>query len=150
MTIIAPVAITPAALPLPDPTNQPTFSARKLEWLRWSGAELVTGAYNLGVASYNNALDAQASAVAAAINAAATASDKIACAAYAGASAWVIDQIYAQYAVVFSPLNGRIYRKITASSSGTIDPSLDAANWIAVAAPSAASALYLNSLYGAF
>jgi biotin carboxyl carrier protein len=150
MTIIAPVAIPPAGLPLPDPTDRATFSARKLEQLRWANNEYSTGSKALADASYANALDAQTSATSAAANAAATASDKVACATYAGAVAWVSGTVYAQYAVVYSPANGKIYRRITASGSGTTDPSLDSANWIAVATPATGATIYLNALYGAF
>lgn len=66
MTINVPVAIPPAGLPLPDPADKATFSARMLEMLRWMLNELRTYIYALGVASYDNALDAQGSATAAA------------------------------------------------------------------------------------
>jgi hypothetical protein len=62
MTISVPVAIPAPGLPLPDPAARATFSARKLEHMRWSINEYATYSYNLGVASYNNALNAQGSA----------------------------------------------------------------------------------------
>lgn len=69
MTTVVPVAITPAALPLPDPADRATFSARKLEQLRWANNEYSTGSKALADASLANALDAQASAVAGALSA---------------------------------------------------------------------------------
>ena len=69
MTIVVPVAITPAALPLPDPGDRATFSARKLEELRWANNEYSTGSKALADASYANALDSQASATASAASA---------------------------------------------------------------------------------
>lgn len=42
---------------------------------------------------------------------------------------WVSGTTYAEGAVVWSPINGLGYRRITASGSGTTDPSLDTANY---------------------
>lgn len=69
MTIIVPVAIPAAGLPLPDPADRATFSARKLEQLRWANNEYSTGSKALADASYSNALDAQGSATASAASA---------------------------------------------------------------------------------
>ena len=63
MTIVVPVPIPPAGLPLPDPGDRATFSARKLEQLRWANNEYSTGSLALADASYSNALDSQVSAV---------------------------------------------------------------------------------------
>lgn len=88
MTTVVPVAITPAALPLPDPADRATFSARKLEQLRWANNEYATGSKALADASLANALDAQASAVASAASAldsAAQAANALAAANFKGA-----------------------------------------------------------------
>lgn len=66
MTIVVPVAIPDPALPLPDPADRATFTARKLEYLRWDKENLQPGAKGLADATYTNALDAQGSAVASA------------------------------------------------------------------------------------
>ena len=42
---------------------------------------------------------------------------------------WVSGTTYANGAVVWSPINGLAYRRITASGSGTTDPSLDSTNY---------------------
>lgn len=42
---------------------------------------------------------------------------------------WVSGTTYAQGAVVWSPINGLGYRRITASGSGTTDPSSDSTNY---------------------
>ena len=42
---------------------------------------------------------------------------------------WISGTTYAQGAVVWSPINGLGYRRITASGSGTTDPSLDTTNY---------------------
>ena len=69
MTITAPIPIPPAGLPLPNPADRATFSARKLEQLRWANNEYATGSKALADASYSNALDSQASATGAAASA---------------------------------------------------------------------------------
>lgn len=76
MTITVPVAIADPALPLPDPADRATFTARKLVYLDWEKNVLSPGAMTLGTASYNNALDAQGSAVAGAASAAAAAASQ--------------------------------------------------------------------------
>lgn len=45
---------------------------------------------------------------------------------------WVSGTTYANGAVVWSPINGLSYRRITASGSGTTDPSLDSTNYAPV------------------
>jgi hypothetical protein len=72
------------------------------------------------IAGFNAA--ALADAVAAAQAAA------VAAAASAGAVAWVSGTTYALGAVVWSPANRRLYRRIVAGA-GTTDPSLDGTNW---------------------
>lgn len=128
MTITAAVAIADPALPLPDPADRATFTARKLEHLRWEKEVLSPGALALGTASYNNALDAQGSATSAASNAVAVAANTALAAGYAGATVWVSGTTYALYDVRFSPINQRSYRRIIAGG-GTTDPSADATNW---------------------
>lgn len=73
MAIVNPTPIPPAGLPLPNPADAATFSARKLEQLRWSNEDLAPGALALAQAAYDNALDAQGSATAAAGSATAAA-----------------------------------------------------------------------------
>ena len=162
MTITVPVAIPAAGLPLPDPTDKTTFSARKLEQLRWANNEYSTYSYNLGVASYNNAQDAASSAVLAATNAAGVTTNATLAAQYAGATAFVPGSTYAQYAVVFSTTNQRSYRKMTAGSvTLSTDPASDSTNWkiiniarpVVIVGTSAVSALagfdYLLTFAGA-
>ena len=68
MTITVPVAVPAPALPLADPADRATFTARKLEHLRWEREDLAPGVLALAEASEDNALDAQGSAVAAAVS----------------------------------------------------------------------------------
>ena len=128
MTITVPVAIADPSLPLPDPADRATFTARKLEHLRWEKEVLSPGALALGTASYNNALDAQGSATSAAANAVAVAANTALAAGYAGATIWVSGTSYIVGDVRYSPINQRSYRRIIAGG-GTTDPSADATNW---------------------
>jgi hypothetical protein len=50
----------------------------------------------------------------------------------AGVVKWVSGTTYANGAAVYSPSNYLTYRRITASGSGTTDPSADATNWTPV------------------
>jgi hypothetical protein len=85
--------------------------------------------------AFDNAVEAEADAVAAAASqAAAAASESLAssmaaaAASAATASAWVSGTTYSLGAVVWSPVNGRGYRRMVAGA-GTTDPSADAVNW---------------------
>jgi hypothetical protein len=131
MTIVAPVAITSALLPLPDPADRSSFSARKLEQLRWANNEYSTGAKALADATYSNALNAQADAVAVAINKLAVDASTALAASYAGATAWVSGTTYAIGDRRYSPANGLVYRRLTVGA-GTTDPASDATNWAPV------------------
>jgi len=66
-----PTAIPNPSLPLPDPGDKLTFSARKLEDLRWSRQDAVPGIIAAATVSYNNAVESASSAVAATSNGAA-------------------------------------------------------------------------------
>lgn len=73
MTIVVPVAVAPPPLPQPDPGDRATFSVRKLSEMEWSRSTMIPGVKALADASYSNALDTQASAAAAALDATSTA-----------------------------------------------------------------------------
>lgn len=128
MTITAPVAINPALLPLPDPADRTTFSARKLEQLRWANNEYSTGSMALATASYNNALDAQGSATECAASAAAANASAAAAALASGVTKWVSGTTYGDGVNVWSPTNFLTYRRKVAGA-GTTDPISDPANW---------------------
>lgn len=72
------------------------------------------------------ATDSAALAEGHALDAAASAGEA---AATAGAAAWVSGNSYAYPATVFSPLTFQTYRKRTANSVTTIDPSADSTHW---------------------
>lgn len=128
MTIVIPVAITPALLPLPNPADRATFSERKLEQLRWANNEYSTGSKALADASYSNAQDAQDSATAAAGSALSAITNAALAAGYAGVGIWVTLTTYVIGDRRYSPINGRIYRRLTAGAGAT-DPSADPTNW---------------------
>jgi hypothetical protein len=77
------------------------------------------------------AASAVSSATSAADSAAAALTSQLTAAQSAGAPAWVTGTTYAIGDVVWSTVNGRIYRRTT-NGAGTTDPASDAANWLAV------------------
>lgn len=129
MTITVPVAVTAPALPLPDPADRATFTARKLEYLRWEKEDLAPDALALANASYDNALDAQGSATSAAADAVSAAANTALAALYAGATLWVSGTTYALGTRVSSPTNGLTYRKTTAATGGIVDPASNTTDW---------------------
>lgn len=80
-----------------------------------------TTTYNNAVEAFNKATDAGNSAANALTNAQNAA-------ASSGAVLWVSGTSYTLGFVVYSPINGAVYRRIVAGA-GTTDPSLDAVNW---------------------
>ncbi len=91
---------------------------------------LKANVYTNTTASYQNALSTATDAANSAINAAL-------CATYAGSAPWVSGNTYAQYVVVSSPANGRLYRKLTTTAGGAVDPSANNTDWapVTMAAP---------------
>ena len=129
MTIIVPVAINPPPLPIPDPTDRTTFTARKLSEDDWTRNVFRAGALALANSTYTNAQDAQANATTVATLANSTAINANLAASYGGASSFVAGSTYDQFTVKFSPINQRSYRKVGATGVNSTDPSLDSANW---------------------
>ena len=101
----------------PQRGEKSTFSQRFDAFITWFIAAVVQLAA-LAANVYANAVEAFQSA-ATASSAAATAL------ATANAYPWVSGATVQQYACVISPLDGRTYRRIAATGSGTADPSLD-------------------------
>lgn len=135
MTIIVPVAISPPPLPQPDPGDRATFSERKLSEMEWSRTTMIPGMKALADVSYANALDSQASASRAQIDAVSSAQNAALAATHAGATMWA-PGTYALGAVVSSPSTGWLFRKKTASSATSVDPVNDPSNWAAVSSVS--------------
>lgn len=128
MTRPTPVAIPDPALPLPNPADRATFSARKLEHLRWATEDMAPGALDLAQVAKDNADDANVSATAAAAAAASSAANAALAALNAGASIWVSGTSYAIGDRRYSPTNGLVYRRLT-TGAGTTDPASDTTNW---------------------
>lgn len=126
------MAIT--ALPTPPSRNDPTnFSSRSDAFL---GALPAFGSEANAQADTVNTQTALATASASVAGAAAVASDASASAsaAISGATEWVSGTTYIEGFVVWSPITYLSYRRKTAGG-GTTDPSLDEANWAALAPP---------------
>lgn len=134
MTITVPVAVPPAALPLPAPEDRATFTARKLEQLRWANEDLAPGVLDLAQAAYDNALDAQGSATAAAASAVSAAASNAAAAATTNVVKWISGTSYGEGVTTWSTITYLTYRR-TSSSPGasTTDPSLDPTRWASLA-----------------
>lgn len=144
----------PTAVPdFPELSDRATYNARAYAWAVHMDdvypAEMLALANN----TYNNAVEGAASAVTATTQAgiAATqvglaeaqvslAEDAASAAALtAGAAAWVNGGTYALNASAISGVDFQTYRKKTASSVTTTDPSADAANWVKLGGESIAN-----------
>jgi hypothetical protein len=128
------MAITPLP-PAPEPTDSTAqFNAKAFSWVAslddftTETNALANNVNGLQVQAQNSATAAASSATASAISAAnSLASEQIATAA-TGAPIWVSGTTYSLGATVFSPINGRIYRRVVAGG-GTTDPASDSTNW---------------------
>lgn len=110
--IVTPVPVPAAGQPLPDPTDLSTWAVRMGEMHRWERLDAAPGINALATASYENALDAEASAEAAA--------------ASVGAAMWAADTNYATGAAARSPINYRVYIRKSPGGVNATDPSLSA------------------------
>lgn len=136
------ITLTPRP-PAPNPNDPAGFPAKADAMVAWYGtnttemqAVILQTATDVAAsgASAAAAAASQGSATASQIAAAASASSA---AAAAGAAAWVSGTNYVAGVVVYSPLNLASYRRKT-NGAGTVDPSLDSANWtsaIVITAP---------------
>lgn len=125
-----PPSMTPTPTNLPQRGQRSTFSGFLDDFIAW----LPTGVTNFGAAManvYANTVEAFNSAVAAAASAAAAAASATSAMASANVVVWVSGATYAQYSVVVSPITKIAYRKVSTSTGGTTDPSLDLTytNW---------------------
>lgn len=134
----APTPVTPYSGIPPSSADPANFDARADAKVAEDAAK-VSEFNGLAGNVYDNALEAYASAVnagtqrtgaeAAALAATAAAN---AAAGSAGATFWVSGTTYANGARVISPLNSQLYRRTSASGSGTTDPSADYSNYTRV------------------
>lgn len=134
-----PLATAPPALTdpgaTPDRSDRTTFSARAiaLDDFRKNThiPELRLALANVRLnadGAFTDAGTASAQAAIATAQASTSTANAVASAASAGASVWVSGTTYAIDNVRYSPLNGRVYRRIT-TGAGATDPSADGTNW---------------------
>jgi len=128
MAVTTPPTI--AALPTPPQTSDPSNFDTRADAFMTALPTLVTETNAASANVYANAVDAAASATAANTDKLSAAASAAAAAASAGAATWAnTGATYAIGDLRKSPSNGRIYRRLTASSAGTTDPSVDITNW---------------------
>ena len=135
MAQIAPTPSTPLG-PVPTTADPANFDSRAdafLAALPTYQTELDAIAdvtYDNAVDAYNSSVASAASAATSTAQAAISTANATAAAASAGATTWAnTGATYAIGDLKRSPLNGRIYRRLTASNAGTTDPSVDTTNW---------------------
>ena len=127
-----------------------TFSSRLDAFVTWLVAAVsqfgavATNVFNNATEAFDSATNSAASASNAKTSAANALASENAAAVTAGATAWVSGQSVTQYAAKISPLDGRTYRRKTATGAGTTDPSLDSANYVLLSAAGAAPTLHVR------
>lgn len=131
MSATPPPGYTPPPADLPQRGDRATFSNRVDAWVTWFSTVILTQLAAMIANAYTNALSAFASATTAAADAATAAASAISAMASANVVVWVSGTTYSQYSVVVSPITKIAYRKVSTSTGGTTDPSLDTAytNW---------------------
>ncbi len=113
------------ALPTPPTQSDPTNFSDRADTFLTALPTFVTETNTL--AAELNQIGTNSSSAATTAVAAASAAVSV-----AGVVKWVSGTTYANGAAVYSPSNYLTYRRITASGSGTIDPSVDTTNWTPV------------------
>ena len=128
MATVTPPSITALPSP-PDPANRATFNTLAYPW----SAALPTFSTEVSAVAANvkaNADDAAASSTTATTKAAEAIAAASAATTTANAAAWVNGGTYALNANAISGVDFQTYRKKTASSVTTVDPSADPTNWV--------------------
>ncbi|MCV2422510.1 hypothetical protein LNV47_18080 [Paucibacter sp. DJ4R-1] len=129
MPIVAPTLITPYGPP-PNSSDPLNFDARADAKVAHD-AVVVTQTNELATNVYENALEAQGSAVAALSSELAAANSASVAVGAAGAPVWSAVTFYGAGDPAWSPLSGLSYRRKTPGSGGS-DPSLAPATWAPV------------------
>lgn len=128
MATIAPPSITALPSP-PDPANRATFNSLAYPW----SAALPTFSTEVAAVATNvkaNADDCATNATTATTKAAEAVAASLAATTTANAAAWVNGGTYGLDTNAISGIDHLTYRKKTASSVTTTDPSADATNWV--------------------
>lgn len=143
----------PTAVPDFPAIGDASYNTKAYDWATHMDATYPTEMQALATNAYNNAVEAAAAAVSAAdqvvlaaaqVALATTLADNAensatAAAVTAGAAAWVNGGTYALNANAISGVDFQTYRKKTASSVTTADPSADTTNWVKLAGESLAT-----------
>jgi len=124
------MAIT--ALPTPPSRQDPTTFNDRADAFLGALPQFQTEANALQVDVNAKQVTASAAAVSASTSATNALASENAAAATSNVVKWVSGTTYANGANVFSPITYYTYRRITASGSGTTDPSADFTNWVQI------------------
>lgn len=142
----SPTPMTPLPTPVPSRADRTNFAARADAFLA-ALPDFQTELDAVAETAYDNAVEAAASAAAAAgsvsdaaeqvalatAQADAAEASAVASAQSAGASIWVSGTAYNVGDVAWSPTNGLVYRILfDLEGPSTIDPALDPTNWVLV------------------
>lgn len=122
-------------------TDTPATYVTKADAMMAALSTFVTETNTVAGEVNTNATTATTQATNASTSATAAANSATAAATSANASAWVSGNTYTTGQCAYSPIDFQTYRHITATSSLTTDPSLDATNWIKISGPGGISSV---------
>lgn len=122
----------PTAVPDFPAIGDASYNSKAFAWATHMDATYPTEMQALATNVYNNAVGADADAATATTKAAEATAAASAATITANAAAWVNGGTYALNANAISGVDFQTYRKKTASSVTTTDPSADATNWVKV------------------
>lgn len=120
----------PTAVPDFPAIGDASYNTKAYNWATHMDATYPTEMQALATNAYSNAVEADADATTATTKAAEAVAASLAATTTANASAWVNGGTYALNANAISGVDFQTYRKKTASSVTTTDPSADATNWV--------------------
>lgn len=120
----------PTAVPDFPAIGDASYNTKAYNWATHMDATYPAEMQALATNAYNNAVEADADATTATTKAAEAVAAASAATATANASAWVNGGTYALNANAISGVDFQTYRKKTASSVTTTDPSADSTNWV--------------------
>lgn len=120
----------PSAVPDFPAIGDASYNSKAFAWATHMDATYPAEMQALATTTYNNAVEADADATTATTKAAEAVAAASAATTTANASAWVNGGTYALNANAISGVDFQTYRKKTASSVTTTDPSADGTNWV--------------------
>ena len=119
----------PSAVPDFPAIGDASYNSKAYAWATHMDATYPAEMQALATNAYDNAVEANADATTATTKAAEAVAASLAATTTANASAWVNGGTYALNANAISGVDFQTYRKKTASSVTTTDPSADSTNW---------------------